>query len=282
MWTRMLKAKMWLLEVPSEHPGSIWDPRGIWLCATEWARDPSLWHRGCSQSVVALWEFGNNPENLAVGAHSMTFVKLIAYSGCSFPPSQASVSLWLTKLKRTAWKFIVCPQDPQSCILLVPNTTGENYANTKTVQSNKEVTGQVRTEKSLRHPFFLTIFSDVRHPWRVPQYATSEYASWAYGIFWAKGHWDQQMQGKLKTQDIKFSFGTGNLHLQRKSPFVGILDSSYQQRNQLLNLLDKLYYKQKPSLTIIFLVFPDLVSLSQKPQTPFPFFSLRRCVKPKF
>ena len=53
------------------------------------------------------------------------------------PPSQASVSLLLAKLKRTAWKFIVFTGDPQSWILMVPNTTRENYADTKTVESNK-------------------------------------------------------------------------------------------------------------------------------------------------
>ena len=56
--------------------------------------------------------------------------------------------------------------------------------------------------------------------WRVPECATQKYASFACGLFWARGYWEPADTGEALKAEHKFPFCKGNWHLcKRGHPF---------------------------------------------------------------
>ena len=104
---------------------------------------------------------------------------------------------------------------------------------------------------------------------RVPEYTTQKYASFACGLFWARGYWEPADTGKALKAEHKFPFCKGNLHLcKRWHPLHSELflsgegtQSAEQIRlNSLATTLSR--------VSVPLLAFP-----SQKPQGPFAYFS---------
>ena len=113
--------------------------------------------------------------------------------------------------------------------------------------------------------------------WRVPECATQKYASFACGLFWARGYWEPADTGEALKAEHKFPFCKGNWHLcARGHPFHSELFLSGEGAR-----ISRANPTGQPLFTVLSRVpVPLLAFPSQKPQAPSAYFSLEWATSP--